>query len=146
MRFGDGARRSLKQMNGVVSRAKLKRESRTLSSKRGKRLCWKNSSKRLTIPKLIWCKWDTRLVRISSLLNSFDDSSHYQHRFANKGTTHFSLESDRAILCGVVKHGYGAWEKIREDMSPLAVLARSPRRRDPPATVVRLLRRKTSSQ
>lgn len=103
-------------MNGVVSRAKLKRESRTLSSKRGKRLCWKNSSKRLTIPKLIWCKWDTRLVRISSLLNSFDDSSHYQHRFANKGTTHFSLESDRAILCGVVKHGYGAWEKIREDM------------------------------
>jgi hypothetical protein len=36
--------------------------------------------------------------------------------FANKGTTHFSLESDRAILCGVVKHGYGAWNEIREDI------------------------------
>jgi len=36
--------------------------------------------------------------------------------FANKGTTHFSLEQDRAILCGVVKHGYGNWNAIREDM------------------------------
>jgi hypothetical protein len=36
--------------------------------------------------------------------------------FANKGTTHFSLESDRAILCCVVKHGYGAWNEIREDI------------------------------
>lgn len=38
------------------------------------------------------------------------------NRFANKGTTHFSLESDRAILCGVVKHGYGQWEKIRQGL------------------------------
>jgi hypothetical protein len=36
--------------------------------------------------------------------------------FANKGTTHFSLESDRAILCGVAKHGYGNWNEIREDL------------------------------
>lgn len=36
--------------------------------------------------------------------------------FANKGTSHFSLEQDRAILCGVVKHGYGNWNAIREEI------------------------------
>lgn len=36
--------------------------------------------------------------------------------FANKGTTHFALEQDRAILCGVVKHGYGNWNAIREEI------------------------------
>lgn len=34
--------------------------------------------------------------------------------FANKGTTHFSLEQDRALLCAVDKAGYGNWEKVRE--------------------------------
>lgn len=36
--------------------------------------------------------------------------------FANRGTTHFSLEQDRALLCAVDKHGYGNWESVREDI------------------------------
>ena len=36
--------------------------------------------------------------------------------FANKGNAHFSLEQDRAILCAVAKHGYGNWEKVREEI------------------------------
>lgn len=36
--------------------------------------------------------------------------------FANKGTTHFALEQDRALLCAVEKHGYGNWESVREDI------------------------------
>jgi hypothetical protein len=47
---------------------------------------------------------------------SFNHLHYYLLSFANKGTTHFSLESDRAILCGVVKHGYGQWDKIRQDI------------------------------
>ena len=53
------------------------------------------------------------------LLNKFVqtfDNAETDMQFANKGTTHFSLEQDRAILCGVVKHGYGNWDAIREDM------------------------------
>ena len=34
--------------------------------------------------------------------------------FANKGTVHFALEQDRALLCAVDKHGYGNWDQIRE--------------------------------
>jgi SWI/SNF-related matrix-associated actin-dependent regulator of chromatin subfamily A member 5 len=34
--------------------------------------------------------------------------------FANKGTTHFSLEQDRALLCAVDTEGYGNWESVRE--------------------------------
>jgi SLIDE len=36
--------------------------------------------------------------------------------FANKGTAHFALEQDRAILCAVEKHGYGNWEAVKEDV------------------------------
>jgi len=36
--------------------------------------------------------------------------------FANKGTTHFALEQDRALLCAVEKHGYGNWDAVREEI------------------------------
>lgn len=36
--------------------------------------------------------------------------------FANKGTVHFALEQDRAILCAVEKHGYGNWEAVKEEI------------------------------
>jgi hypothetical protein len=36
--------------------------------------------------------------------------------FANKGTVHFALEQDRAILCAVEKHGYGNWEAVKEEL------------------------------
>lgn len=36
--------------------------------------------------------------------------------FANKGTAHFALEQDRALLCAVEKHGYGNWESVREEI------------------------------
>lgn len=36
--------------------------------------------------------------------------------FANKGTTHFSLEQDRALLTAVNKHGYGNWDSVREEI------------------------------
>jgi len=48
-------------------------------------------------------------------VQTFDDPEN-EMTFANKGTTHFSLEQDRAILCGVVKHGYGNWNAIREEI------------------------------
>jgi SLIDE len=34
--------------------------------------------------------------------------------FANKGTTHFSLEQDRALICAVDAAGYGKWNTVRE--------------------------------
>ena len=52
---------------------------------------------------------------LRKFVDTFDDPEK-DMVFANKGTTHFSLEQDRAILCGVVKHGYGNWEAIREDI------------------------------
>jgi hypothetical protein len=36
--------------------------------------------------------------------------------FENKGTTHFALEQDRALLCAVDKCGYGNWDTIREEI------------------------------
>mmetsp|Transcript_1510 Transcript_1510/g.2171 ORF Transcript_1510/g.2171 Transcript_1510/m.2171 type:complete len:1046 (-) Transcript_1510:64-3201(-) len=36
--------------------------------------------------------------------------------FANKGTAHFSLEQDRALLFAVDKFGYGNWDKVREEL------------------------------
>jgi len=36
--------------------------------------------------------------------------------FANKGTTHFALEQDRALLCAVDAGGYGNWETVRENI------------------------------
>merc|ERR1712048_1151433 len=36
--------------------------------------------------------------------------------FANKGTAHFTLEQDRALLCAVDQYGYGNWDKVREEL------------------------------
>jgi hypothetical protein len=36
--------------------------------------------------------------------------------FANKGTAHFTLEQDRALLCAVDRYGYGNWDKVREEL------------------------------
>ena len=36
--------------------------------------------------------------------------------FANKGTTHFSLEQDRALLNAVNKYGYGNWDSVRKEI------------------------------
>jgi len=36
--------------------------------------------------------------------------------FANKGTSHFALEQDRALLCAVDKYGYGNWDTVREEI------------------------------
>jgi hypothetical protein len=36
--------------------------------------------------------------------------------FANKGTTHFALEQDRALLCAADKHGHGNWDTIRDEI------------------------------
>jgi len=36
--------------------------------------------------------------------------------FANKGTTHFAQEQDRALMCAVDKREYGNWEAVREDI------------------------------
>mmetsp|Transcript_17420 Transcript_17420/g.37613 ORF Transcript_17420/g.37613 Transcript_17420/m.37613 type:complete len:1527 (-) Transcript_17420:110-4690(-) len=52
---------------------------------------------------------------LNKFVQTFDDPEK-DMVFANKGTTHFSLEQDRAILCGVVKHGYGNWNAIREEI------------------------------
>ena len=50
---------------------------------------------------------------LSKFVSTFDDAR-VEMTFANKGTTHFSLEQDRALLFAVVKHGYGNWEAVRE--------------------------------
>jgi len=52
---------------------------------------------------------------LGKFVQTFDDPQR-DMVFANKGTTHFALEQDRAILCGVVKHGYGNWNAIREEI------------------------------
>ena len=49
-------------------------------------------------------------------VRTFDDPEK-DMAFANRGTSYFALEQDRAILCGVVKHGYGNWNAIREDIN-----------------------------
>jgi len=57
--------------------------------------------------------------KLTSLLSKFVstfDNPREEMVFANKGTTHFSLEQDRALLCAVNKHGYGNWDIIREEL------------------------------
>jgi len=36
--------------------------------------------------------------------------------FANKGTAHFTLEQDRALLTSVNELGYGTWDAVREEL------------------------------
>lgn len=49
--------------------------------------------------------------------DSFHQVSFFNSQvFANRGTVHFALEQDRAILCAVEKHGYGNWEAVKEEI------------------------------
>jgi len=52
---------------------------------------------------------------LKEFVRSFDDPRN-EMVFANKGTAHFALEQDRALLASVDKNGYGNWEKVREDI------------------------------
>jgi len=57
--------------------------------------------------------------KLSGLLTQFVktfDHPREEMVFANKGTTHFALEQDRALLCAVEKHGYGNWDSVREEI------------------------------
>ena len=50
---------------------------------------------------------------LSKFVSTFDDARS-EMSFANKGTTHFALEQDRALLCAVNSTGYGNWDSVRE--------------------------------
>ncbi|KAL3919052.1 MAG: hypothetical protein SGILL_003948 [Bacillariaceae sp.] len=52
-------------------------------------------------------------VMLKKFVSSFDKPRD-EMTFANKGTTHFALEQDRALLCAVDTEGYGNWELVRE--------------------------------
>ena len=52
---------------------------------------------------------------LKKFVSTFDDPRR-ELIFANKGTTHFALEQDRALLCAVDAGGYGNWDKVREDL------------------------------
>lgn len=52
---------------------------------------------------------------LKKFINTFDDAR-TQMTFANRGTTHFSLPQDRALLCSVDKYGYGNWDRVREEI------------------------------
>ena len=52
---------------------------------------------------------------LKKFINTFDDAR-TQMTFANKGTTHFSLDQDRALLCAVDKFGYGNWDLVKEEI------------------------------
>ena len=57
--------------------------------------------------------------KLSNLLKKFVetfDNPREEMVFANKGTAHFALEQDRALLCAVAKHGYGNWDSVREEI------------------------------
>ena len=57
--------------------------------------------------------------KLSSLLKKFVatfDLPRDEMVFANKGTTHFALEQDRALLCAVDANGYGNWDSVREEI------------------------------
>ena len=52
---------------------------------------------------------------LKQFVSTFDDPRK-NLVFANKGTTHFALEQDRALLCAVDAGGYGNWDRVREDL------------------------------
>lgn len=57
--------------------------------------------------------------KLTGLLSKFVatfDNPREEMVFANKGTTHFALEQDRALLCAVNKHGYGNWDSVRDEI------------------------------
>jgi len=52
---------------------------------------------------------------LSKFVGTFDNPRE-EMVFANKGTTHFSLEQDRALLCAANKYGHGNWDSIRDEI------------------------------
>jgi len=54
-------------------------------------------------------------VMLKKFVSSFENPRH-EMVFANKGTTYFALEQDRALLCAVDTEGYGNWESVRESI------------------------------
>jgi SWI/SNF-related matrix-associated actin-dependent regulator of chromatin subfamily A member 5 len=57
--------------------------------------------------------------KLTALFGKFVGTFDYPREemvFANKGTTHFSLEQDRALLLAVRKHGHGNWDSVREEL------------------------------
>ena len=52
---------------------------------------------------------------LSKFVNTFKDPRRNM-TFANKGTAHFTLEQDRALLTAVNSLGYGAWDAVREEL------------------------------
>lgn len=52
---------------------------------------------------------------LKQFVETFDDPRN-EMVFANKGTTHFALEQDRALLTAVNKCGYGNWDSVREEI------------------------------
>ena len=57
-----------------------------------------------------------KLTQLLTKFVSTFDNPREEMVFANKGTTHFALEQDRALLCAVEKHGYGNWDLVREEI------------------------------
>lgn len=57
-----------------------------------------------------------KLTQLLTKFVSTFDKPREEMVFANKGTTHFALEQDRALLCAVEKHGYGNWDLVREEI------------------------------
>lgn len=63
--------------------------------------------------------------KLSALLTQFVSTFENPRQdmvFANKGTAHFALEQDTALLCAVDKHGYGNWDSVREEIRTDSVL------------------------
>jgi len=57
-----------------------------------------------------------KLTQLLTKFVSTFDNPREEMVFANKGTTYFALEQDRALLCAVEKHGYGNWDLVREEI------------------------------
>ncbi|KAG7370050.1 helicase [Nitzschia inconspicua] len=52
-------------------------------------------------------------VMLKKFVSTFENPRE-EMTFANKGTTHFALEQDRALICAVDTAGYGKWDTVRE--------------------------------
>ena len=57
-----------------------------------------------------------KLTQLLTKFVSTFENPREEMTFANKGTMHFALEQDRALLCAVEKHGYGNWDLVREEI------------------------------
>jgi len=52
---------------------------------------------------------------LGKFVNSFENPRE-EMTFSNKGTAHFALEQDRALLSAVNNVGYGNWDEVREEL------------------------------